>query len=219
MFLALISIPDHLVNTVISALAIISGTLIGALCSWIITKKNTLKSIEEQYRIMKENVRREELYKNKVVCQNANIIRLDIATALFQSIRGIKEFEENKTRKLYPIPINSNYACTVSSLSDKYSLRELSYIYQLYAIIEKLNHDILNSNLHKEESFQLIVEGYKHVLIKVYGESYRKIIKKDIDDISYKELYNNEYTKSGCREVLEKLDQLCFIENLIKEGK
>ncbi len=40
--MSLITIPDHLVGTVISALAIILGTLIGAFCSWVISSKNKI---------------------------------------------------------------------------------------------------------------------------------------------------------------------------------
>ncbi|WP_081923339.1 hypothetical protein [Clostridium amazonitimonense] len=215
----LITIPSHLVSTMISALTIILGTLIGALCSWIITNKNTKKSIEEQYRIMRENIKYEESYKRKKICENANVIRLDISTAMFQSVRFLKDYFNKNIERQYPIPINKSYSCTVSSLSDKYSLKELSYIYQFYAIVEKLNYDILNCDMSEEDCINKIAEGYKSVLFKLYGDNWTKILEKDIDKASYNELYDNNYMKAGYKEVLKKLDYLCFIENLNKGDK
>ncbi|SUY48414.1 putative lipoprotein [Clostridium putrefaciens] len=217
--MSLITIPDHLVGTVISALAIILGTLIGAFCSWVISSKNTKKSIEEQYRIMKENIKYEEIYKKQKLCENANMIRLDICTTIFQSIRFLRD-NKGCIERQYPIPINKDYSCVVSSLSDKYSLKELSYIYQLYGIIEKLNFDILNCSTCEDScNFNKICEGYKSVLVKLYGEDFKSILKVDIEKISYEELYNNKHIKEGYKKVLKRLDHLCFVENLNKSSE
>lgn len=35
--------------------------------------------------------------------------------------------------------------------------------------------------------------------------------------ISYEELYNNEYINTDYKEVLKKLDKLCFMENKIEK--
>lgn len=209
------SIPEQLIDTAVSAAAIILGALMGGLFSYFISKKNTLR-----------NIKHDEFYKNKQVCQYANIIRLDICTALFQSIRTIKESnskvsvnsniknDDKKFINRYPIPINKDYSCAVASLSDKYSLKELSYIYQLYGIIEKLNHDILNCDFYSENCYEIVLNGYIDVLRKVYGDNYKYVIDFDIEILSYEEVYDNNLIKEGYRDILKKLDCICIIENL-----
>lgn len=206
-------IPKHLITTVISASAIIIGSLIGAWFSWIISKKTTEKSIEEQYKILDRNVQYEEVWKKKDLCKDANIVRLDICTVVFQSIRTLKKFEEGTLDKPYPIPINKNYACSVSNLSNHYFLKEISYIYQLYGFLEKLNHDVLNSEFLTKESEEKLIPIYEDILKSIYGENYKKILTIDIDRVSYDEIYNNAYIKDGFRKVLDKLDKLCNIED------
>lgn len=206
-------IPENLIDTFISATAIIIGTLIGALFSWIISKKTTIKNIEEQYKLMKESREYEEFYKQREFCANANVIRLDICTALFQSIRALKDNKNCHLQNKHPIPINKNYSFIVSSLTDKYTLKELSYIYQFYGIIEKLNYDILNCDFYDENCFKKIIGGYENILKKIYGSNFEEILSKDIDAMSYEELYDNELTKEGYRTVLQTLDKLCIIEN------
>lgn len=206
-------IPEHLITTVISASAIIIGTLIGAWFSWIISKKNTSKSIEEQYKILERNRAYEERWKRKELCKDANSVRLDICTAIFQSIRTLKEFREGSLDRPYPIPINKDYSCSVSILSGHYALKEISYIYQLYGFIEKLNYDILNSNFLTTESKEKLIPIYEDILKSIYGTNYKKILTIDVDKVSYEQIYNNAYIKDGFRKVLEKLDKLCTIED------
>lgn len=211
--LSYIWIPVHLINTIISATAILMGTLIGALFSWIISKKTTVRNIEEQYKLMKENRNYEEFHKQRDFCANANIVRLDICTALFQSIRTLKDYRKGDLQNKYPIPINKDYSCVVSTLTDKYTLKELSYIYQFYGIIEKVNYDILNCDLYDENCFKKIIGGYEDILKKIYGSNFEEILSKDIDAMSYEELYDNDLTKKGYRTALQTLDKLCIIEN------
>lgn len=204
-----------LITALISASGIILGSLIGAIFSWVITKKTTYKTINEQYRIQEVNRKYEESYKIKEICTYANVIRLDLCTAMFQSIRCLQD-KDNSTY-LYIVPISKEYQKAVASLSDKYSLKELSYIYQLYGIIEKVNRDIYNWNNKDKETFEYVIMGYKDIVKKMYGENYDRILAIDIDKLSYKDLYNNDLIKIGYKRVLKTLDDLCFIENLTKE--
>ena len=198
------SVPIPIVTSIISAISIIIGSLVGAYCSWIINKNMHNKEIEDQQKIFKE------------VCNNANVIRLDIATSLFQSIRSIQNTEEEK-KYLYLLPINKNYSASVASLSDKYSLKELSYLYQLYGIIEKVNRDIYSWNTSDNYAYERVKKGFNCILYKIYGDNVDKILKVDADKISYNELYNNEYIRESYKNLLSKLDDLCLVENLLKE--
>lgn len=213
--LVLFAIPRELQTTLISAAAIIIGTLIGSFCTWIITNKNTKRSIQEQYKILEKNRRYEEECKAKNICENANIIRLDICTAIFQSIRTIKEYRCGEINNRYFIPVNKNYSSRVSYLSDKFDLNELSYIYQLYGIIEKLNHDMLSSDYYLDNGFEKMIKGYEYLLRKLYGEHYNFMLDIDIDKVKYHDLYENDVIKINYRKVLKKLDDLCCIDNLI----
>ncbi|WP_138209335.1 hypothetical protein [Hathewaya histolytica] len=205
-------VPEHLVTTFISAAAIIIGTLIGGWFSWLTSKKTTQKNIEEQYKILEVNRAYEEKCREKKLSQDANIVRLDICTSIFQSIRTLKDAKEDDLDTPYPIPINKNYASSVSMLSGDYSLREISYIYQLYGIIEKLNYDILNSDFYTQDSKDKLMVIYEDLLKKIYGNQYVEILKIDIDKVTYKEIYNNDYIKKEFKKVLEKLDKLCTLE-------
>ena len=210
--MALITIPDYLVTPLISAGAILMGSLVGAYFSWVISNKTTLKSIKEQYRIMEINRKYEEEHKCKKICVYANIIRLDICTSMFQSIRGIKSINNNEEGVFYPIPINKNYSSLVASLADKYTLKELSSIYQVYGIIEKLNYDILNQGLIGENYRKVILKDYEGLLKKIYDENYKELLNIDDKNIGYKELYDNDFTKYEYKEILKKLDEICILE-------
>lgn len=208
--------PLAIVTSIISALSIVAGSLVGALCSWIINRKMHQKKIQDDYKMMEENHKYEEGFRLKELCNNANIIRLDIATALFQSIRSLKNKDDEK-KYLYLLPINKNYSLAIVSLSDKYNLRELSLIYQLYGIIEKVNRDIFSWSIGDDSSYEKVLVGFKSILYKLYGENYRSVLKVDPDKITYEELYNNQYAREEYKSLLIKLDNLCLVENLTKE--
>lgn len=211
-----VELSDNLITTLISGSAIIIGSLIGASFSWIINKKITSKSIKEQYKLQEVNREYEESYKIKALCIYANVIRLDICTAIFQSIRSLQN--ENEMSYMYILPISKEYQKAVASLSDKYSLKELSYIYQLYGIIEKVNMDVYEWKYGDKKNYDNIRRGLTDILKKLYGDNYKKIINTDIDELSYEDLYNNDLIKDGFKGVLTMLDNLCYIENLKNEN-
>ncbi|MDU4882227.1 hypothetical protein [uncultured Clostridium sp.] len=199
--------PIALITALISAGGLILGSVIGAICSWFISKF----SLNEQKRIQKENL----IYQQQCKCQekytNANIIRLDFCNAIYQSIRYLQK--EEKYRFYSSIPIYKDYHKIVASLCDEYSLKELSYIYQLYGVLEESSKMIefywrsdLSDNIELRNS-------YKNVLKKIYGDNYLKALSKNIDDISYKELYSDCLMKDGYRHILESLDEICNIEH------
>ncbi|MDS0524454.1 hypothetical protein NNC19_02115 [Clostridium sp. SHJSY1] len=210
--------PLPVVTSIISALSIIAGSLVGAFCSWKISKKINLERMKEEYKIIKENRKYEDTYRAKEICKNANVIRLDISTALFQSIRSIKNNQEEK-KYLYSLPVNKNYSEAVASLSDRYSLKELSSIYQLYGIIEKVNRDIHSWSLGDDKAYEKVRAGFRSVLYKIYNENYENIIKIDPDKICYEDLYKNDYIKESYKNILAKLDELCVVENLLENNE
>lgn len=208
--------PIAIITSIISAISIITGTLVGAYCSWIINRKMHKTDIKEQYALLEENRKYEETYKVKELCTNANLIRLDLCTSIFQSIRSLQNKDESK-QYLFLLPINKNYSCTVASLSDKYTLKELSYLYQLYGIIQKVNREINNWNSGDKGAYENIRKGFVAILTKIYGENYVKLLLIDINKISYQDLHNNDFIKDGYKEVLVKLDYLCAVENILKD--
>lgn len=208
--------PMPIVTSIISAISILIGSLVGAYFSWIINKNMHTRQMEGQYKIQKDNRIYEEQYRAKEICNNANVIRLDLATALYQSIRSLQNNEEQK-KYLYLLPINKQYSLAVASLNDRFSLKELSYLYQLYGIIEKVNRDIYNWNIGDNEAYEKVRTGFKSILYKIYGENIDKIIRVDVDKISYEELYKNEYIESSYKSLLEKLDFICVVENILKD--
>lgn len=202
--------PIPVITSIISAISILCGSLLGGLLSWIINNKMHDIKRREDETINRENREYEEKFKIKEICANANVIRLDICTAIYTSIRSILNFEN--INYMHILPINKGYSCAVASLSDKYNLKELSYIYQLYGIIEKVNRDIINGSKGEE-----ILEGFYSIIKKIYGNNYIEILKVDIEKITYKELCRNEYIKIGYKEILKRLDYLCAEENILKE--
>lgn len=206
--------PIQVITSIISAFSILAGSALGAWFSWLINNKMHKRKMKEELDIIKDNRKYEERFKIKELCANANVIRLDICTSIYQSIRIVSKSAD--MNYLYPIPINKNYSCTVSTLSDKYNIKELSYLYQLYGIIEKVNYDVLkyNEGINKEE--ESVIQGFYAILEKIYGGNVEKILKLNIDTISYKNLCNNEYIKDGYRDLLNRLDNLCMEENIIK---
>ncbi len=200
-------IPIPLINTFISAGAIITGTLIGAYCSWIITKKGTKLNLMHQKKLLYENINYDKEYQRKRLREYANIVRLDICTAIYESMRIVKLTEDGEDIKPVLLPVNERYSTVIAALSSKYQLEELSYIYQLYALIETINYTIRDNG--SEEYSNRVLEAYKGFLFKLYNENLRNIFKVKIDDISYKALYDNSNTDEKYRKILLKLDKLC----------
>lgn len=199
--------PIALITALISAGGLILGSVIGAICSWFISKF----SLNEQKRIQKENL----IYQQQCKCQekytNANIIRLDFCNAIYQSIRYLQK--EEKYRFYSSIPIYKDYHKIVASLCDEYSLKELSYIYQLYGVLEE-SSKMIEFYWRSDSSDNIeLRNSYKNVLKKIYGDNYLKALSKNIDDISYKELYSDCLMKDGYRYILESLDEICNIEH------
>lgn len=199
--------PIALVTALISAGGLILGSVIGAICSWFISKF----SLNEQKRIQKENL----TYQQQCKCQekyiNASIIRLDFCNAIYQSIRYLQK--EEKYSFYSSIPIYKEYHKIVASLCDEYSLKELSYIYQLYGVLEECSK-IVEFYWKSGSSDNIALRNsYRNVLEKIYGDNYLKVLSKNIDDISYKELYSDSLMKDGYRYILKSLDEICEIEH------
>lgn len=211
--------PIALITALISAGGLILGSVIGGICSWLVSKF----SMSEQIRIQKENLNYQEKCKIQEKYTNANIIRLDFCNAIYQSIRYLRESEENKI--FYNlIPIYKDYHKIIASLCDEYSLKELSYIYQFYCVLEKssmivdkgYNRELYNKELCNNIDIR---NAYKTILEKIYGENYLKVLSKDINNISYEQLYNDSLMKDGYRNILRSLDEICNIGYNIKRVK
>lgn len=204
-----------LITALISAGGLVLGSIIGGICSWLVTRRSSERTIAQQMKMQRENFRYQELHREKECRINANLVRLDIANSLYQSIRVLQSKEE--LSYLYAIPINRDYHKSISSLSDKYTLLQLSYLYQLYGIIDKVNSDISLWHYGDESKDECIRKGFLDIVKKVYGDNYSKVLEKDINSINYTDLYKDELMKEGYRVVLERLDFLCLLENLEKE--
>lgn len=199
-------IQQEFITPIISATAVIMGSLIGATCTWITTNHSTVKTIEVENKIVEDSRKHKETEKNLKLCENINIIRLDICNSIFQSIRTLNHFDSRDFTNRYPIPINKDYSRVVSSLTGKFNLKELSYIYQLYGILETVNKHINELKFDDKEGYDLVRLDCELLLSKIYGTNYKDILQLDIDKISYKELYNNDFIKIGYKNVLSKLD-------------
>jgi hypothetical protein len=198
---------EALVTTCMSAVSIILGAIIGAICSWIINKNSICRTEKLQSKLAEDERKLKKEVVLKKVYENAAIIRLDICTAMYQTIRNLKR-NKNDYNNIIPLPINLNYSSSVALLEQYFELKELSYIYQLYGIIEKLNYDIKRFGFSSEE-YKFIIKDCELFISKLYGENYEKILEVDIDNVRFEELYNNSFIKAGYKGVLEKLDRIC----------
>ena len=156
---SLLFIPDNLLNPIISSTSIIIGAILGGVFSWFINRNSTAISIKTQSKIEKATRENEEQNKALKLNEYATIIQLDICTTLFQSVRMLKEFGKENKINIYPIPMNFNYAQSIVALAKDFNLKDISYIYQLYGIIEKLNND--TKGYHYDEKHYKI--GRAHV--------------------------------------------------------
>lgn len=200
-------IPEKFLTPAISAAAILTGSIIGGIWSWITTKKN----IEVENKIVEDNRKYDNLEKINKICENINIIRLDICNAIFQSIRTLKYYNEENNENKYPIPINKDYSRVVASITSLFDLKEMSYIYQLYGVMEAMNKHMQNFN-YNDEGYNLIKKDCELFLEKLYGQNFHKMLQLDIEILTYEQLYNNELIKTGYREVLQKLDKNSCVE-------
>ena len=202
-------IPANLINPIISSVSIIIGAILGGIFSWFINKNSTGMAIETQSKIEKADRAYHKQNKDLRLSEYAAIIRLDICTTLFQSLRMLKEFDGKNKISIYPIPMNFKYAEAIVALDTIFSLKEMSYIYQLYGIIEKLNNDTKGYH-YDDRHYTLIEEDYQMFIKKLYGTNFSKALDFDIDKVTYKNLYDNEIIKSGYKNVLIKLDSITY---------
>lgn len=195
-----------LVTAFISAGGLILGSVIGALCSVFVNRV----SLKEQLRIQQENLEFQEKYRVREKFTNANIIRLDLCTTIYQSIRCLQHYDD--LSYFYSMPICRDYNKIVASLCDEYSLRELSYIYQLYGIIDKIYYNICDARSLEKNNFNELIDLrnlLKSVLKRIYGDNLNKVLSIDIDNISYEELYEDNLMEEGYRNIFKSLDELC----------
>lgn len=203
----------QVITSIISAISIIVGSLLGALSSYLISNKMYKKQITHEEEIENSKKMYDKTIRSKYICDNANAIRLDISNAIFQSIRSLKSINEGKN--IYLLPVNHNYSSLISSLNHLFSLRELSEIYQLYVIIEKVSNDIYYQNNTDNINYETIKKGFISILYKIYGENYDKILLIDPNAVSYFELEESTYIENTFKDILVKLDSYCVIENLV----
>lgn len=205
----MIRLFTDLPSTLISSVSILLGAILGGIFSWIITKKSTDKTIEVQNKIVEDTRKYEENARVKRSREYANIIRLDICTTLFNSIRILKGFKNKEEVDVFPIPMDREYSSGVAYLKNEFMLKELSYIYQLYGLIEKLNRDTNNLNYFDTKSYDVIKIDCGMFLKKLYGQNVEKVLDVDIEEASYESLHDNDMIKEGYRYVLKKLDDIC----------
>jgi len=198
-------IPAHL----ISSFSIIFGAILGGIFSWLINKNSTCKAIETQSKIEKDKREYQEQNKAHKLNEYATIIQLDICTTLFQSLRMLKEFDDKNKISIYPVPMNFNYAEAIVALTKIFNLKEMSYIYQLYGIIEKLKNDT-NEYHNDERHYTLIKEDCEMFIKKLYGINFLKALIFDVDKVTYENLYDNEIIKLGYKNVLIKLGSITW---------
>lgn len=204
--------PKILTEGIMSALAIIVGAIIGGVWSSCATKKATLKNEEIQRGILRENRKDDRRYNIIKIKESAAIIRLDLCTAIFQSIRSIKGIKDNK--EYYPsyIPINKNYSRDIAILTTQFDLKEISYISQLYGIIEKINYDVKNLSYNDICEWKNVLIDYELLLKKIYNNNFNEVLELDIDKCSYRDLIDNSFIKEGYRKVLLKLETIIEIQ-------
>ena len=190
-----------LISALISSGGLILGSVIGACCSWYINKL----SLNEQNKLKVQDFSYQEKYKLQEKHINISIIRLDFCTAIYQSIRYLQNTE--KPLEHYTIPAYSNYHKIVASLSEDYSLKELSYIYQFYAILDNAHISLSKIDKLTDSNYLYIRSVFFSILKKIYGNNYLKILNKDIENISFKELYTDPLMKEGYRNLLRSLDE------------
>ena len=196
-----------LITAFISSGGLILGSVIGGLISWFITKNTTQKSINQQSLIQRENIRVQEKDKEKERYINANVVRLDISTAIYQCIRSLQTTD--KMVYMYAMPIYKEYHKVVASLGDRFSLNQLSHIYQIYGLMEKINRDISCLDEKNSNTIYIIRSRLWDLIKMVYGDNYITVLKKEIDNISYEELYNDPLMKNEYRKILKSLDYIC----------
>ena len=62
-----------------------------------------------------------------------------------------------------------------------------------------------------------IKAGFVSILMHIYDVNYKEILKVDPNEISYEDLYKNDFIKTEFKEFLVKLDELCLLENMLKD--
>ncbi|MFD3158390.1 hypothetical protein ACFIJ5_16315 [Haloimpatiens sp. FM7330] len=200
-------LPKEYTNTIISAISIVCGALIGAICSSITTKRATSVSIAQEDKIFKKKQQHNQKKEISDICKEMTIIRLDICNALFQSIRALKQIDKKENIYKYPIPINKDYSHSVAVLTSRFELKEMSCIYQLYAIIEKMNKHIQQFSGEEVNEYCIKID-YEIFLQKIYGSNFKKVLQFDVEVITYKELYDNNLIKEEYRCILQKIDKI-----------
>src|SRR5690348_14930951 len=116
------NLPKHRITPVICFISIILGVIIVGIFVCFTIKKSIDRNIEVQNKIVENNRKYQVSISEKRSRQYANIIRLDLCTAIFQSIRLLKSFNDKNGVDMYPIPMDSEYSSGVAYLKNEFDL-------------------------------------------------------------------------------------------------
>ena len=108
-----------------------------------------------------------------------------------------------------------NFYVCYNIIGEESSNKLTNVVYKYAVQIENdYSDDLLNQfmsdlkmKLPNKEIFQ---NAFKNILIKVYGENYIKLLSKDINYVTFEELYCDKNMKSGYRNIFKSLDMICL---------
>ena len=113
-------------------------------------------------------------------------------------------------------------SCNAKEKYTNANIIRLDFCNAIYQSIRAIQSDDINFVTHSipiyKEYHKIIaslgdeysLKQLSYILIKVYGENYIKLLSKDINYVTFEELYCDKNMKSGYRNIFKSLDMICL---------
>ncbi len=188
-------------SIIVAAFIGVFGSIIGGVLVSILTnrttKKVTERNLNEQRLVIEDSKRIQETKEKELIKIKAIITYNDIINACFEGFIYLKKGKNISISAPNLITINKNYSDDVAVISKLLSIKEISLVFNLYGMIEKIRNDILRSN-YLTSTFSDVEKDYEMLVQTVFKDKYDDISKLDADYITNNfllESMNSEYKR------------------------
>lgn len=170
-----LAIMDNLKNSIIiPAVICVFGAFLGGIVATRLinktTEKVTQRNIDEQNKVIEESKHIQALAEIKLIRVKSRIVYNDILNACHEGFMYLKSKNQPTL-----ISINYNYSEDVMFLYNRFTQEELTLIYNIYGMLEKIRHDILKSD-YSTGRFLDVQFDFSMLVNTIFKDKYEKII-------------------------------------------
>ncbi len=204
---------DTILSAIISGVIGFVGALLGAFVGGKFNIKASMnatqRSIDAQNEVNNNAKILEQNKKTEEIKNSIRMIYLDLTSTIWESWLTIKNMRP-EGKNISMIPMNTQYAKSISLISDEFNVDELILINKIYGMIEKIRSDIFKLEYDSASNNSIITSTgiFLLVLYEDKNNNYGNMVNYNVDlftkdfaldslNSQYKLLLNKLKEKSG----------------------